>query len=266
MLLTYARLGALRWVLLTILSLVAIFLILPVLFMVALSFGSSQWLAFPPPSLTLHWYRAFFEDPRWLASIWTSTKIGILVTILSTSLGLMASFALVRGRFRGREFLRAAFLTPMILPVVIVAVAVYAFFLRLGLSGTLTGFVIAHTVLALPFAIIPISNALAAFDTAIEDAAIVCGASPWEARLRITLPSIRSGLYAAMIFSFLISWDEVVVAIFMASPTLQTLPVRMWTSLRQDLSPVIAVASSLLIFFTLAMMLLAAFLRRTKTQ
>ncbi len=214
----------------------------------------------------MKWYYQLFDDPRWLASIWTSVKIGILVTIVSTSLGLLASFALVRGSFRGREILRAAFLTPMIVPVVIIAVALYAFFLKLGLNGTLIGFVLAHSILALPFAIIPISDALAAFDKSIEDAAILCGASPWEARLRITLPSIRSGLLAAMIFSFLISWDEVVIAIFMASPTLQTLPVRIWASLRQDLSPTIAAASSLLIFFTIAMMFLVSRLRKKEPR
>jgi putative spermidine/putrescine transport system permease protein len=154
----------------------------------------------------------------------------------------------------------------MIQPVVVVAVALYAFFLKIGLNGTLLGFVIAHTVLALPFAIIPISAALAGFDKSVEDAAILCGASPWEARLRITLPSIRHGLFAAMVFSFLVSWDEVVVAIFMASPTLQTMPVRIWGSLRQDLSPVIAAASSLLILLTLVLMLLAALFRKKADQ
>ncbi len=262
MLLNFDRMGGLRWVLVFITVLVSLFLILPVVFIIALSFGSSQWLVFPPPGWTLRWYQEFFADPRWMAAFWTSAKIAVLVMILTTSLALITSFALVRGRFLGREALRAAFLTPMILPVVVVAVALYAFFLKIGLNGTLTGFVIAHTVLALPFAIIPISAALAGFDKSIEDAAIVCGASPWEARLRITLPSIRHGLFAAMVFSFLVSWDEVIIAIFMASPSLQTMPVRIWSSLRQDLSPVIAAASSLLILLTLALMLLAAFLRK----
>lgn len=262
MLLNFDRMGGLRWVLVMITALVMLFLILPVAFIIALSFGSSQWLAFPPPGWTLRWYQEFFADPRWLASIWTSAKIGVLVMLSATFLALISSFALVRGNFAGREALRAAFLTPMILPVVVVAVAFYAFFLKIGLNGTLLGFVIAHTVLAFPFAMIPISAALAGFDKSVEDAAILCGASPWEARLRITLPSIRHGLFAAMVFSFLVSWDEVVVAIFMASPTLQTMPVRIWGSLRQDLSPVIAAASSLLILLTLVLMLLAAFLRK----
>ncbi len=161
-------------------------------------------------------------------------KFATIVTICSVVIGLLASFGLTRGSFAGRETLRALFLTPMIMPVVVLAVALYAFFLKFGLNGTLLGFVIAHLILALPFSIISISNALDGFDRSIEDAAILCGAHPLEAKLRITLPGIRHGLFAAAIFSFLVSWDEVVVAIFMASPTLQTLPVKIWATLRQE--------------------------------
>ncbi|MER8751354.1 ABC transporter permease [Mesorhizobium sp. M1050] len=262
MLLDYDRMGWLKIALLGFTALVAGFLLLPVIFIVLLSFGSSRWLAFPPPGWTLKWYQELFADPAWLDAALTSARIATLTAILSVTIGLLASFALVRGQFAGREILRGLLLTPMVLPVVVFAIAIYAFFLRLGLGGTSIGFVIAHTVLALPFAIIPIATALEGFDRSIEDAAIVCGASPIEARLRITLPSIRIGIFSAAIFSFLASWDEVVVAIFMASPSLQTLPVKIWGSLRSDLSPVIAAASSLLVGLTLALMVLTALLQR----
>lgn len=266
MLLDFNRLGAWRWALGAICGLMSLFLLLPILFIVALSFGSSRWLAFPPPAWTFKWYEALFADPRWLTAALTSAKIGLVVMVVSVVLGLLASFALVRGTFRGRAVLRAFFLTPMVLPVVIVAVALYAAFLRLGLNGTFLGFVIAHVVVALPFAIITISGALEGFDPSIEDAAVLCGASPWEARLRVTLPSISHGLFSAGIFSFLISWDEVVLAIFMASPSLQTLPVKVWTTLRQDLTPVIAAASTLLVALTIVLMILAALIRKGKTE
>ncbi|MCV3211362.1 ABC transporter permease [Mesorhizobium sp. YC-39] len=262
MLLDYDRMGWLKIALLGFTALVAGFLLLPVVFIVLLSFGSSRWLAFPPPGWTLKWYQELFADPAWLDAALTSARIATMTAILAVAIGLLASFALVRGQFAGREILRGLLLTPMVLPVVVFAIAIYAFFLRLGLGGTTIGFVIAHTVLALPFAIIPIATALEGFDRSIEDAAIVCGASPLEARLRITLPSIRIGIFSAAIFSFLASWDEVVVAIFMASPSLQTLPVKIWGSLRSDLSPVIAAASSLLVGLTLALMVVTALLQR----
>ncbi|WEZ85834.1 ABC transporter permease (plasmid) [Rhizobium sp. 32-5/1] len=262
MLLNFDRLGAWKWILLAITGLTAAFLILPILFIAALSFGSSQWLIFPPPSWTLRWYADFFADPRWLEAAWTSFRIAAIVTVLSVLIGLVASFGLVRGRFIGKEALRALFLTPMILPVVVLAVALYAFFLRIGLNGTTTGFVIAHLVVALPFSILSITNVLEGFDKSIEDAAVLCGAHPLEAKIRVTLPAISHGLFSAAVFSFLTSWDEVVLAIFMASPTLQTLPVKIWATLRQDLTPVVAAASTLLIIVTIALMLLAALVRK----
>jgi putative spermidine/putrescine transport system permease protein len=263
MLLSYERMGGLRWVLGAITAATCVFLLVPVVFIAALSFGSSQWLVFPPPSWTLKWYQQLFTDPRWLESALTSLEIGVLVTICSVFLGLLASFALVRGQFPGRKFLRGLFLTPMVLPVVVFAVALYALYLRIGLSGTLAGFVIAHTILAFPFAVISITNSLVGFDKAIEDAAVLCGATPLQAKVKITLPAIRLGLFSAALFSFLISWDEVVVAIFMASPTLQTLPVRIWGALRQDLSPVIASVSTILVVITIVFMAAAAVLRRS---
>jgi putative spermidine/putrescine transport system permease protein len=264
MLLNYDRLGSLRYALGGISLLTGLFLLLPILLIVALSFGSSQWLQFPPPGWTLQWYEELFADEAWLDAFFASFKIALIVTVLSVLIGLMASFGLTRGTFRGREVLRAFFLTPMILPVVVLAVALYALFLRLQLNGTLVSFVIAHLIVALPFAIISITNSLERFDKSIEDAAILCGATPLEAKLRVTVPGIRLGIFGAAIFSFLASWDEVVIAIFMASPDLQTLPVRIWSTLRQDLSPVIAAVSTLLVAFTAALMLVAALFRKDK--
>jgi putative spermidine/putrescine transport system permease protein len=266
MLLSYGRLGGLKWGLWLIAVLVSAFLLLPVVFIGALSFGSSRWLIFPPPSWTLQWYQDVFSDPRWLESTLTSIKVAILVSITSVLLALPASFALVRGSFPGRQWLKGFFMTPMVMPVVVFAVALYALFLRIGLSGTLVGFVLAHTVLAFPFAVVAIVNSLQGFDKSIEDAAVLCGATPLQAKLKITLPSIRLGLLSAALFSFLMSWDEVVVAIFMASPTLQTLPVRIWGALRQDLSPAIAAVSTLLVLTTLAVMLVAATLRKVMSK
>src|SRR3712207_2471414 len=141
MLLNFDRLGALRYLLGGISLIAGLFLLFPVVMIVALSFGSSQWLQFPPPGWTLQWYEELFADSAWLNAFLTSFKIALIVTVLSVIIGLMASFALTRGTFRGREILRALFLTPMILPVVVLAVALYALFLRLHLNGTLIGFV-----------------------------------------------------------------------------------------------------------------------------
>jgi putative spermidine/putrescine transport system permease protein len=262
MLLDYPRLGSWRFALVAVSAGTAAFLLLPIVMIVVLSFGTSEWLQFPPPGWTLRWYGQVFDDTEWISSFFLSLEVASIVTVLSVALGLMTSFGLTRGTFPGRELLRGLFLTPMILPVVIVAVALYAFFLRAHLNGTLAGLVVAHLVIALPFSIIAISTALEGFDERIEAAAVLCGAGPFEAKWRVTLPAIRLGLFSAAIFSFLASWDECVIAIFMASPDLQTLPVRIWGTLRQDLSPVIAAVSALLIALTAGLVTLAFCIRK----
>ncbi|GGK01436.1 ABC transporter permease [Pseudomonas matsuisoli] len=252
----------LRFGLFTVNAVIAAFLLLPILFIVLLSFGSSQWLVFPPPGWTFKWYEQFFSNAQWMQSAFVSLKVALLTTVFATVLGLPTAFALVRGKFPGRDLLYALFTLPMIVPLVIIAVATYALFLKFGYTGTLTAFVISHVIVALPFTIISIINSLKLFDQSIEDAAVICGASRWQAILKVTFPAIRPGLVAGGLFAFLVSWDEVVLSIMMASPGLQTLPVKMWTTLRQDLTPVIAVASTLLIALSILIMLVAALLRR----
>jgi len=154
MLLDFDKLGGLRAVLIALIVLVCLFLILPIVFIAALSFGSSQWLIFPPPAWTLKWYQDLFADPRWLYSALTSLKIAAIVTVLSVAIGFLAALGLDRGRFPGRDLLRALFLTPMILPVVVLAVALLA---GAPLGGTLTflltvgtgGFLVAYLLVCL---------------------------------------------------------------------------------------------------------------------
>lgn len=262
MILSLNRMGRGRYVLYAVGAAVSLFLLLPIVFIGLLSFGASQWLQFPPPGWTLKWYGMLFADPRWIGSMLASLKVGLCVMVLSVALGLPAAFALVRGKFRGRTALHAFFISPMIVPLIILAIALYALVLKLGLNGTFLAFVVAHLIIALPFSIICIVNSLEGFDESIEKAAIVCGATRLQAIRRVTLPGIRLGVLSGALFSFLVSWDEVVLSIFMASPGLQTLPVKMWTTLRQDLTPVIAAVSTLLIVLTLAVMIAASLLRR----
>jgi putative spermidine/putrescine transport system permease protein len=256
MILTRGKLGLFRFVLYGHAALVMAFLLLPIVFIALLSFGSSRWLAFPPPEWTLRWYQELASDPRWVEAVWLSLRLALTVTVLSVLLGGAAAFALTRGRFAGRRILKAFFVAPMIVPVVIVAIALYAFSLKVGLNGTFVGFVAGHLIIAVPFSVICIGNSLRSFDMALEQAAAICGAGRLQTLRRVTIPAIAPGVLAAAIFSFLASWDEVVVSIFMASPQLQTLPVRMWTSLRTDLTPVIAAASTMLVLASVVLMAL----------
>ena len=258
MLLDRKAMGRFRYVLYGMNTLVALFLLLPIVFIVLLSFGSSPWLAFPPPDWTVRWYEELFGKPQWFTAIMNSFRIGLAVMAMAIAIGVPASFAIVRGRFPGRDALAALFTTPLIVPLVIIGIALYGFFLRSGMSGTFLSFALSHLVIALPFPVITTTNALRSFDENIEKAAIVCGATRTQALLRVTLPGIAPGIAAGGLFAFLISWDEVVLAIFMSSPTLQTLPVKMWSALRLDLSPVIAAAATLMVLLTLVLLVVAA--------
>jgi putative spermidine/putrescine transport system permease protein len=266
MLLNRNRRGPQFYVLAAITAVVMVYILVPLIFLIVLSFNSSRWLAFPPPGWTTRWFEELFTNPSWLASIVNSVKVGVAVMLLSLLLGVPTSFALVRGKFPGKTALNAFFTSPLIVPVIIIAVALYGLALTFGLAGTFIAFIVAHLIVALPFAIICISSSLMSFDESLEKAAMICGASRIGAIWRITLPSIRPGIVAGGLFAFLISWDEVVLAIFMATPSLQTLPVKIWVTLRADLSPVIAAASSLLIVATMAIVLLVLALRRPQTE
>lgn len=255
MLLDLKTIGWFRFVLYGANVLIGLFLLLPIIFIVLLSFGSSPWLAFPPPGWTLDWYKELLQEPEWVASIINSFKVGLTVMAASLLIGVPAAFAVVRGKFPGRDALNALFMTPLIVPIVIIGIALYGLFLYTGLAGSFFAFALSHLIIALPFSVIMTANALRSFDENLEKAAIVCGASPAQALLRVTLPGIASGIVSGALFSFLISWDEIVLAIFMSSPSLQTLPVKMWSALRLDLSPVIAAAATVMVALTLTLLM-----------
>jgi putative spermidine/putrescine transport system permease protein len=246
-----------RVALFVVVGFVLLFLLLPIIIIPILSFGSSPWLQFPPPGWTLKWYDQLFSSSEWLIPILNSLKVAIAVVIVSQLLGIPISIALVRGKFPGQGLLNALFLTPMIMPYIIVAIAMYSLFLKLGLTGTFTGLIITHTILALPFVVINVTNSLRSVNVAIEHAALSCGANPLIVFWKITLPLIKAGVSSGAVFAFIVSWDEVIAAIFIADPTTMTLPIKIWSSLRLDLSPVIAAVSTILIVLSLIMLFIS---------
>lgn len=241
-------------------GIVLTFLMLPLIYMVVLSLGNSRWMAFPPPGWTLQWYRQIFGNPEWLSSFVLSVEIGVYVVICSLLFAIPASFGLVRAKIPGKSAINVFILMPLFIPIIIVALALYILMLNMGLVGHKIAFVIAHTVVALPFSILMITNSLRSFDESIEMAAMICGASRLRAIFMVTIPSIRHGILAAALFAFLISWDEVVLSMFMAGPQSQTLPVRMWSVLRADLKPEIAAVSTIMLISTSLLVALAYFL------
>lgn len=261
------RLG--RWGFYAFCGAVFLYLMLPVLVVVPMSFSSSRYLQFPPPGLSLRWYTNFLGDSEWTGAAARSLIVATLVTAICTALGTMAAFGLVRGTFRGKQFVNSLIVSPMVVPVIIVAIALYFFYAPfkawgMPLIGTIPGLVIAHALLALPLVVISVSATLKGFDRNLEMASQSLGASPLVTFRRVTFPLIRPGVVSGALFAFITSFDELVIAIFISGSTARTLPVKMWEGIRLEIDPTIAAVSSLLIGLSVALLLILALLRRDR--
>jgi putative spermidine/putrescine transport system permease protein len=228
-------------------GLVVVLLIAPILIVIPVSFSSGQYLQFPPPGWSLEWYRSFFDDPSWVAAVWTSVRVAAITTVVATVFGTLAAMALVRWAGRGHALANTLLMTPLIVPVIIFAAGAYAMYLQLGLIGSVSGLVLGHTVLALPFVVVNVAAPLRTLDRNLELAAQSLGASPLQTLRTVTLPLIAPGVLAGALFAFITSFDEVVLALFVTTAQTQTLPVKMWSSIQLDLDPTIAAASTIMI-------------------
>jgi putative spermidine/putrescine transport system permease protein len=245
-------------------AIVVLFLIAPTLIVVATSFGSTRSLVFPPKGFSLHWYGNFFTG-QWLQPTLTSLKVALLASIVATVFGTMAALGIVRGKFPGQQAVRALFLAPLIVPTVVVAIGIYSVFSRWRLVGTVPGLVMAHSALGIPFVLATVGSSLQTVDPTLERAAASLGANRVAVFWRITLPLILPALLAGAVFAFVTSLDEVVIAIFLTTPTLVTLPVQIWSTLQDFLDPTIAAISGMLLAVTV-IALVGSFAVRRKAQ
>lgn len=242
--------------------LVLLFLIAPIIAVMPLSFNAEPYFSYPMPGLSLQWYRDFFGNDRWIGSLVLSLKLAVTVTILSTVLGTMAALGLARTKLPLRPLIFGLLLLPMIVPVIIVAVAVFMFYGYLNLIGTFTGLVLAHTALATPFVVITVTSTLTGFDWSLQRAAQGLGARPHYIFSKVILPLIVPGVVTGALFAFVTSFDEVVVALFLASAEQRTLPKQMFSGIREQISPTITAAASLQVVLSVCLLVGAEFLRR----
>jgi putative spermidine/putrescine transport system permease protein len=242
-------------------SLVLLFLIAPILAVIPLSFNAEPYFSYPMPGLSLQWYRDFFGNPRWTGALILSVKLAIVVTILSTTLGTLAALGLARTHLPFRSVILGVLLLPMIVPVIIVAVAVFMSYAYFGLIGTFTGLVLAHTALATPFVVITVTSTLTSFDWSLLRAAQSLGATSVFTFRKVILPLILPGVVTGAIFAFVISFDEVVVALFLSSAEQRTLPKQMFAGIREMISPTITAAATVQVLFSVLLLIGAELLR-----
>ena len=255
-----------EWVFRAVCAAILLFLILPTLIIIPMSFSSTTYLRFPPPGLSLRWYAAYLFDPEWIDAILFSVQIAAWTTLASTVIGTMASVALVRGRLPGRETIEALLLAPLIVPPVVVAIAVYLQFAPLGLTGTRLGFVLIHTALAVPYVVLVVTAALQRLPPSLELAGLNLGASRLTCFRRITLPLITPAVLAGAVFAFLASFDETVVSFFISGTEHKTVTRKMFEDIEFNLSPVIAAAATIFVLVTLMLMSLASASRKAGPQ
>lgn len=233
---------------------ILIYLLAPTLLVFPISVGGDNYIRFPPRNLTLHWYHEYLQDPEWRRATWFSFKIAFLTAISSTVVGTLASLAMSRGRFPGASVLSSLVLVPLITPHVVLALALYFEFAPLGLTGTTFGFVVAHSILAVPYVVLMTSAALATVDPALEMAALNLGASRTRAFFEVTLPLIANGVAAGALFAFLTSFDETVVAFFLSGVENKTITRKIFEDVDFNLTPVIAAVSVIFVIVTVSLM------------
>jgi putative spermidine/putrescine transport system permease protein len=243
-------------------SLLLAFLALPTLFVVPISFTQSGFIEWPPVGFSTRWYSQVLHSPLWVSAILRSLGVGVTVAFCATAIATPAAFVLVRRQMRGRTMLLAFLLSPMILPHLIIAVALFYLYARIGLVGTSAGLVIGHTVIAVPYVVITVMAVLKSYDQRLDQAAATLGAGPFATLRRITLPLIRPGIISAAIFAFIISFDELTIALFTTGGLTTTLPKQMWDDAVMKVSPALAAVSTMMLVFVSLMVLLAEWLRR----
>ena len=243
-------------------SLVALFLIAPMAIIVPMSFSTAISFEFPPPGYWLGYYVRYFHSDAWLAATANSFIIALGAMVLTMLVALPAAFGYVRYRFRGKSAMNLIVMLPLIVPGVVSALGYYGFLSRIHLVGTRAGMIMAHSVLSIPVAFLVISAALKGFDRNLERAAMNAGAGPLRTFIFVTLPVLRPGILVSALFAFLHSFNEAVVALFIAGRDASTLPKKMFESIRLESDPVIAVVATLLTGAVFFGVLVSVFIRR----
>lgn len=243
-------------------GLVLAFLVLPILAIVPLSFNATSFLSYPMPGLSLQWYAEVFAPYPWMFALQNSLIVALSATALATVLGTLAALGLTRSHLPWRSAIMGLMISPMVVPIVITGVGVYFFFAELGLTASYPGLILAHTALAAPFVVITVSATLHGFDANLMRAGASLGAPPLTVFFRVVLPLILPGVISGALFAFATSFDEVVVAIFLAGPQQRTLPLQMFDGIRENISPAIVAVATLLVLVSVLLMIAVELLRR----
>ena len=269
-----------HYIYLAICAIVLFFLVMPLIAVIPISFSSSPFLqftsgmlAFEPEAFSLRWYKMLIGDcsdpgittvctDRWVRGAQNSLFIGIIATFLATTLGIMASLGLSRSHMPFRKVIMAIMISPLIVPLIITASGLFFFFAKFNLVATYTGLILAHTTLGLPFVVITVTATLVGFDHNLTKAGAGLGGGPLRNFFKIQMPLILPGVISGALFAFITSFDEVVIVLFFGGPEQVTLPRQMWSGIRQEISPTILSAATILVIISILLLTTVELLRR----
>ena len=236
-------------------SLILLYVLLlgPYIIIFVAAFGAESTLAFPPSGFSLRWFANVFQTSQFVESFWLSLQLGLLATLIALLLGIPIAYALVRFRFPGRGLVETVFSAPILVPGLVIGFAMLRYFVLVGNLNIFTGLLIGHIAILFPYSVRVVSSSLRNLDPAIEEAAISLGAGRLRAFLLVVLPNIRSGIGAAFILAFIVSFNNVPVSLFLTGPGVTTLPISMLVYMEYYFDPTIAALSTLLIIFTIVL-------------
>ncbi len=250
-------------------ALIFLFLIFPILVILPLSFNAEPYftftqemLSFDPAGYSLRWYQDLLGSDEWMSAVRNSFIISIASTIIATTLGTLAALGLSRRHMPARGFITAVLISPMIVPLIITAAALFSFYARIELSQTFFSIIMAHVVLGTPFVVITVTAALASFDEQLIRASSSLGANQMTTFFRVILPLVLPGVIAGALFAFVTSLDEVVVVLFLAGPEQTPITVRMFSGLREEISPTILALATILVGISIVLLTTLELIRR----
>jgi putative spermidine/putrescine transport system permease protein len=231
------------------------FIVAPLLIVCVVAFTPLGYISLPTDSISLRWFAAILDNPRFISAFWISMALGIVSSLAAILLAVPAALAVARFRFRGRDAISAFLLSPLMIPHIVLGVSFLRFFSSIGINGTFAGLALGHVIVILPFALRLTLAAATGMDPAVERAAVSLGASRLTVFRRVTLPLILPGIVSGWLLAFITSFDELTMSVFIASPSTTTLPVRMFLQIQDTIDPMVAAVSALLIAGTVVVML-----------
>ena len=247
-------------------GLVIIFLIVPTFIVIPMSFSASQYLEFPPESWDIRWYENYFGSSEWMNATWVSLKAAVITVLITTPIATMAAYGLYVSQLRLSRFIFILLITPMMVPVILIAIGVFFAYTKLKLNNSMIGLVLAHSTLALPMVLIVISAGLRSYDMNQERVARSLGASRLKAFFIVTLPQIRFSVITGALLAFIVSFDEVIVALFITGGKMSTITRSMFLALRDQIDPTIASISTIMVLITSVALLLAQIFGQSKNK